>query len=156
NYTLKAAHSRFLQARAQVQVNRSSLYPGVRMGASIARSDQSENRPLRTRSSPPTGFSDFFTSADVSYEADIWGRVRQTIDASQAQAQASEADLQAVRLALQAELAGDYFELSGLDTERKVLESTVLTFEQTLKLAQDRFSGGLASQLDVARAQTQL
>jgi NodT family efflux transporter outer membrane factor (OMF) lipoprotein len=93
---------------------------------------------------------------DASYEADVWGRVRRTVEAARASAQATAADVESVSLSLHAELASDYFQLRALDAEEQLLNSTVTAFEKALELTQNRFSGGVASQVDVAQAQTQL
>ena len=93
---------------------------------------------------------------DVSYEADVFGRVRHTVEAARANAQASAADLESVRLSLHAELAFDYFEMRTLDAEEQLLLSNVTSFEKALDLTQSRYKGGVASAVDVAQAQTQL
>ena len=92
----------------------------------------------------------------VSWEADAWGSIRRSIRASAESAQVSEAQLENARLSYQAELAEDYFELRGTDGEKQLLETTVKSYEDYLKLTQDRFNNGVASGSDVAQAQTQL
>ena len=86
----------------------------------------------------------------------MWGRIRGAVTASQANAQASAADLEAVRLSLHAELAADYFTLRGIDRDRELLDAAVESFEKALELTQNRFQGGIASQADVAQAETAL
>jgi NodT family efflux transporter outer membrane factor (OMF) lipoprotein len=93
---------------------------------------------------------------DFSYQVDLWGSIRRSVRASAENAQASAAQLENVRLTLQAELAQDYFELRGLDGNRDLLERTVASFQQYLQLTRDRFDGGVASGADVAQAETQL
>lgn len=155
NQSLKAAQARFLQARAAVRVTRSNLYPTASGSLSISRLGQSSNRPL-FRSTTEQTYSDFVLPVDVSYEPDIWGRVRRSVEASRSEAQATAADLANVNLSLQAELALDYFSLRGLDAQKQLLDSTVVSYQKALDLTQTRYNGGLASAVDVAQAQTQL
>ncbi|MGC2724997.1 MAG: efflux transporter outer membrane subunit, partial [Candidatus Acidiferrales bacterium] len=96
----------------------------------------------------------FVLPIDVSYEADLWGRVRRTVEASRSEAQATAADLANVSLSLHAELASDYFQLRGLDAQKQLLDSTVQSYEKALELTESRYHGGLASAVDVAQAQT--
>lgn len=153
NQTLKAAQAQFAQARALIRQYRSEYYPTVTAGVSASRDRLSKNRPLQGST---TSYTDLVLPADVSYEADVWGRVRHTMETAQAQAQASAADLQSVSLSLHAELAMDYFAARALDAEEDLLNSTVKAYTRALELTEDRYHGGLASQVDVAQAQTQL
>jgi NodT family efflux transporter outer membrane factor (OMF) lipoprotein len=153
--TLKAAQAQFEQARAIVRINRSNLYPSVTAGVNVTRSHQSSNRP-NGRLSPANNYTDLQLPVDAAYEADVWGRVRRALEAARANAQASAADLESVSLSLHAELAIDYFEVRALDAEEQLLNSTVSAYEKALQLTQNRYTGGIASQVDVAQAQTQL
>jgi NodT family efflux transporter outer membrane factor (OMF) lipoprotein len=155
NQTLKAAQAQFQQARAAVRIGRSNLYPTATGSLAISRVGQSSNKPLFSSTGPQT-YNDFLLPVDVSYEPDIWGRVRRTVEASRSEAQATAADLANVNLSLQAELALDYFSLRGLDAQKKLLASTVVSYEKALDLTQTRYNGGLASAVDVAQAKTQL
>jgi NodT family efflux transporter outer membrane factor (OMF) lipoprotein len=156
NQNLKAAQAQFLQARAAVRISRSFLFPTVAANPAIARERFSQNRPLGVVESTQT-FNDFqVPGIDASYELDVWGRVRRTVEQSRSQAQASAADLASVSLSLHAELAMDYFQLRGLDAQIQLLTSTVEAFQKALELTQSRFNGGLASGVDVAQARTQL
>ena len=155
NETLKVAEANFRAARAQLHFSRSSNYPNVTAGASISTNRESQHRALGGASAPPY-YGDFLLPVDVTYEVDLWGRIRHTVEASRAQAQASASDLETAGLSLHAELASDYFQLRALDAEKQLLDSTVTEYEQALQLAQNRFNGGLASEADVALAQTQL
>ncbi len=93
---------------------------------------------------------------DVSYEVDAWGRVRHSIEASRTNAQATEADLETLRLSFHAELAFDYFEMRSADAEQKLLDDTVVAYRKALELTENRFAGGVAAGAEVAQAQTQL
>ncbi len=155
NQNLKAAEAQFRQARALVRFNRAAYYPTVTAGASAAREHLSQHRPL-VSSSTQTNATDLVIPFDVSYEADVFGRVRQTVEAARSNAQASAADLESLSLSLHAELALDYFQMRTLDAEEQLLNSNVTSFEKVLDLTQNRYKGGVASAVDVAQAQTQL
>jgi len=153
NQTLKASEAQFAEARALVRQYRADYYPTVTAGVSASRNRLSKNRPLLGST---TDYTDLVIPADVSYEADVWGRVRYTVEAARAQAQASSADLQAVSLSLHAELAIDYFQARALDAEENLLTSTVTAYQRAFDLTENRYRGGLVSQVDVTQAQTQL
>jgi len=155
NQTLKAALAQFDQARALVRYNRADLYPTVSAGASATRERLSKNRPLGTSTGTAT-VNDLILPVDVSYEPDVWGRVRRNVEGFRASAQASFADLESVRLSVHAELATDYFQARELDAESQLLDSTVASYQKALELTENRYQGGVASQVDVAQAQTLL
>src|SRR5271155_2239594 len=152
NQSLKSAQAQFLQARAPVRISRSFQFPTVTADPSVARDHLSKNRPLTITQS---SFADYQVPAlDASYELDVWGRVRRTVEQSRSRAQASAADLASVALSLHAELATDYFQLRGLDAQKQLLDSNVDAFEKALDLTESRYHGGLASAVDVAQAKT--
>jgi len=153
NQTLKAAAARFAQARALVRGTRAGLFPTVDFVPSASRGEASGNRPASTFHQAA---NDFVLPVDVSYEVDVWGRIHSAVNASRAEAQASAADLETARLSLHAELASDYFTLRGIDRDRQLLEAAVESFQKALELTQNRFQGGIASQADVAQAETVL
>jgi NodT family efflux transporter outer membrane factor (OMF) lipoprotein len=155
NQTLRASTARYMQAREQVQVARADYYPTVNVGVSGSRIRQSNNRPLYSRTSP-SNYNDLVLQGQVGWEPDLWGRVRRTVEAAGAFAQASAADLANVELSIRAELAEDYFELRGLDLQKQLLDNTVADYQHALDLTQSRFQSGLATDADVALAQTQL
>ncbi len=153
NQTLKQAQARFEDARASVRFARSALYPQVTVAPSVAWVKPPGNRAV---SSFHDNYADLLLPASVTYEADVWGRIRNSVQASRTAAQATAADLEFVNLSLHAELAADYFLLRGFDRERELLDSAVAAYERALELTRNRFIGGLASQADVALAETQL
>ncbi len=153
NQTLKVSEANFREARAQIQLNRSGLYPTVDAGPEITHNRISSNNPTGL---PGRQYGEFTLPISVSYDADLWGRVRRTINAATAQMQASAADLANVRLELETDLAVDYFEARSLDAQKRILDDTVVAYEKALELTQNRFTGGIASKAEVAQAQTQL
>jgi NodT family efflux transporter outer membrane factor (OMF) lipoprotein len=155
NQTLKASYEQYMQARAAIQFYRSQYYPTVQVGPSATRERQSQNRPLYVPGSKST-YNDLFLQGEVSWEPDLWGNIRRQVEAQRATTQATAADLANVDLSLRSELATDYFELRGLDTQQRLLDNTVQQYEQYLDLTKTRFTGGVATDSDVALAQTQL
>ena len=153
NETLRAQQARFLQARAAVNIARAGKYPLVTTTPAITTGEQSGTR---SGAVSHTRVTDAILPVDFSYEADVWGRVSHGIAAARAEARASAADLESVRLSLHAELALDYFELRGIDAERAILDGSVTALERALELTRNRFAGGIASQADVALSETQL
>jgi NodT family efflux transporter outer membrane factor (OMF) lipoprotein len=156
NQNLKAAQERFEQARAAVKISRSNYYPEITGGASVTQNHISSNSPLFKTNVSKTNYSDYTIPIDASWEPDLWGRVRRTVEASRSEAQATAADVANVSLSLHAELAMDYFQLRGLDAQEDLLQSTVVAYEKALELTQNRYKAGLASAVDVAQAETQL
>ena len=153
NQDLKVAQARFQEARAMIRFNRAQQFPTISTAPGIASIRDSANRPYFTTSSS-TG--DFVLPFDLSYELDVWGRVRRTVAASREEAQATAADLETVSLSLHAELAFDYFELRSADAQKQLLDDTVKAFQGALQLTTNRFEGGAAPKSDVAQARTQL
>jgi NodT family efflux transporter outer membrane factor (OMF) lipoprotein len=153
NQDLKVAQARFQQARALVRFNRAAEFPTISTAPGIASIRDSAHQPYLPTTNT-TG--DFVLPFDLSYEVDVWGRVRRTVAASREEAQATAADLETVSLSLHAELAYDYFELRSADAEKQLLDDTVKAYEQSLQLTTNRFEGGAAPKSDVAQAQTQL
>jgi NodT family efflux transporter outer membrane factor (OMF) lipoprotein len=156
NQNLKVAEAQYQQARAALRFNRADYYPTVTAGPSATRTRTSANRPPPTSVFNGVTSNDFVLPFDFSYELDVWGRVRRTVESSRDQAQASAADLATVNLSMHADLAIDYFQARSLDAEEQLLNSTVKQYEQALDLTQSRFQGGVASQVEVEQAKTQL
>ncbi len=150
NQSIALAESQYRQAQALVQLARANYFPTVAAGASY------------TRSLPPGGGGTYSAvdqhqvSLNAAWEVDLWGRVRRQVESSAATAEASFADLQAMRLSMQAELALNYFQLRILDAQKKNLEEAVGAYGKALELTQNRYNAGVAAKADVAAAQTQL
>jgi len=155
NQTLAVAEAQLRGARAAIGVARAALFPTVTGTASVIGARQSLNRPGASNPSSATR-ADYLLSADTSYEIDVWGRIRHNIEASTSSAQASAADLETARLSIHAELAVDYFALRGLDAQRQLLDFTITAFERALELTTNRYNAGVASQVEVLQARTQL
>ena len=155
NQNLKAAEAQYTQARALVRYYRADYFPTLSGGASASRNKISENRPPSLTTNGAT-YNDFQIPFELSYEVDVWGRVRRNVESYRDQAQASAADLAAVNLSMHAQLALDYFQARTLDAEEQLLNSTVTQYQQALELIESRFAGGLASDLEVQQAKTQL
>ncbi len=155
NQTLKVSYEQYMGARELVQQARSQLFPTLGVQSSGARTQLSENRPTFTTQSP-SQYSDIALTGDISYEVDLWGQVRRSVESARGNAQASAGDLENVSLSLHSELAVDYFSLRGLDLQKQLLDATVVDFEKALQLTQTRYRGGVASDVDVSQARTQL
>jgi NodT family efflux transporter outer membrane factor (OMF) lipoprotein len=155
NQNLKVAYQEYMSARDLVRQARSQLFPTVAVQPTGSRDQLSKNRPNFVPSTA-SQYSDIVLPAEISYEVDLWGQVRRTIEASRENAQASAGDLENLSLSLHSELAFDYFSLRGLDLQKQLLDATVIDFEKALQLTQARYHGGVASDVDVAQAETQL
>ena len=155
NQNLKIAAAQYLEAREQVRIAQAGYFPTLTAGPSATHTRESFNQPNTVRGVTKFQFNTFSLQAQATWEPDLWGRVRRTVEQARANAQASAADLASVTLSLQGELALDYFELRGLDTQRQLLESTLASDIDYLRLTQVRFKGGIATDVDVAQAETQ-
>jgi len=171
NQNVKVAEARFRQARALIGFFRAGLFPLVTAGASALSVRRSTLSPFSSSGAstgtPSSGGSsggsssgastgEFLLTGDVSYEIDLWGRIRRSVTSARDEAQATAADLETARLSIQAELAFDYFELRSADAQQQLLNDTVKAFDEALQLTIRRFEGGAAPKSDVAQAQTQL
>jgi NodT family efflux transporter outer membrane factor (OMF) lipoprotein len=155
NQSLKAALARLEQARAQTRIARSNWFPTLTAGASATRGEVSTYSPGYVPGRTRTGNS-FVLSGDLSYEIDVFGRVRNTVAGARANEQASAGDVASLDLSVHAELATDYFVLRGLDIEQRFLDETVADYARALQLTQNLFKGGAAAVSDVQQAQAQL
>jgi NodT family efflux transporter outer membrane factor (OMF) lipoprotein len=155
NQNVVAAEAQYRAAKAAVRIARSALFPTLTTSPSMAYS-QGSARAGNARFAPPGPVTSYDFPFTASYEADVWGAVRRQVSSSAALAQASEAQWENVRLLYQTQLASDYFQMHGLDGDCELLEKTVQSYQEYLKLTRARYDNGIASDSDVAQAETQL
>jgi NodT family efflux transporter outer membrane factor (OMF) lipoprotein len=162
NPTLAGALGRYDEARAYLAEARSGLFPHIGVSTDITDNRQSDNRPLRGANQPDLYPADT-VGGDIGYELDLWGRVRNSVAAGKAEAQASGDDLAELRLSLQAKLATSYFALRGYDRQIDLLQTTVDAFSRADAMTRRRFQGGIANGIatgqsgaELAEAQAQL
>jgi NodT family efflux transporter outer membrane factor (OMF) lipoprotein len=160
NADIAAALAHYRQAQAFDLQSRSALFPTVSTNANGQRDRESDTRPLRGPltgpGASPADYNSFTVGAEVDYEIDLWGRVRNTVEASKAETVASAADLASAQLSLQAQLADNYIQLRGIDRQIALFQQSIDAFQKALELTQTLHGGGIVSGLDVARAQSQL
>ncbi|WP_313632167.1 efflux transporter outer membrane subunit [Massilia timonae] len=153
NPGVQAAAQRLLQAQAQLGVVRAGQLPSVSLGAGVSNSrtsaETSQGLALGGRSIEGNNYS---VGASLSYELDLWGRVRRVVEASDAQALAAQDDRDGVILLLSSQVASSYWQLRGLDAERAILEDALATRRESQQLVEARFNAGLSNELDVSRA----
>ncbi len=155
NQNVAVAEAAFRQARALVWAARAAYFPTATIGLGYTRSSASTtlNPKMTTKR---TTLNDFMLLGDVSWEPDIWGKVRRSVEASKASAQASAADLESTRLLIRSELAQNYLQLRTLDAQKQLLDETVNAFQKSLQLTKNRYEAGVASKEDVLLQDTQL
>jgi NodT family efflux transporter outer membrane factor (OMF) lipoprotein len=152
NQNLKAAVAQYQEARAALRYARADYYPTISTAPSATRQKYSGNRPGSVANGRT--FNDFVLPVNLSYQVNAWGRVSKNVESYREQAQASAADLGVVNLTMHADLAIDYFAARTLDAEEKLLQNTVAQYEQALQLNEERYNGGLASEVEVEQART--
>ncbi len=153
NQNIVQAEAQYRQALALVKAARANYFPTVTAGSSYTRSRTSGKAAPVTSSGI---FSNYSLPVDAAWDLDVWGRVSRTVEASRASAQASEADLESARLSARTSLAQNYFQLRALDTQKKILDDTVISYRESLKLTKNLYAGGVVSRADVLQAETQL
>ena len=154
---LSAALARYQQARASTEQARASQYPTLGATGNLQRDQQSQARPLRVLGPlSPDQYGSYTLGLNLDYEFDLWGRVHNQVAAGNYGLQAAQADLESARLSLQAQLADTYITLRGLNQDGALLTEVVNNYRKALDLTTSRRNGGIASGLDVARAQAQM
>ena len=154
NPDLAAAVARYDQARGLLGESRAARLPSISVGADGGRSRVSADRPLSPGNSAT--YNNLSVGASLAYEIDLFGRVRNSVRADTANAEASAQDVAGVRLGLQASLADTYFQMRGLDARTVLLRQTVAAFQRASDLTDTRHTGGIGSGIDVSRSAAQL
>ena len=155
NPTLASALANYAAAKALSDQARAGLFPTVTANASLSRARESEHAPL-IGPTTPRYYNDDILGGSVSYELDLWGRIRNEVVAGNANAAASAADLENARLSLIAQLVDDYVQLRSLDREGAILDDTVTAYARARAITDQRHGAGISPGLDVAQAETQL
>jgi len=161
NQSLAEAQARFRQAQALVNTARAGFYPGVGANIVSTRSGAGQRTtqnllPGATTTSQAGSRTSNTLNLSADWEIDLWGRIQRTVESQEAQAQASVADLEAARLSAQAEVAQNYFSLRSIDTQKQLLERTLLDYERSVTLTQNQYNAGIIAKSDLILAQTQL
>ncbi len=159
NQTLKASEAAWRQAVALVSQTRAGFLPTIGVTAAATRSGghgaaSAAAAGVATTTAHPV--NQFELSGNASWDIDVWGKIRRTLESNVASAQASEADLAAARLSAQATLASDYIQLRVADEQKQLLDETVEAFKRSLQITQNQYTVGVVAKADVITAQTQL
>ena len=157
NQTVAQSEAQYRQAQALVRSARGAFYPSVDLSLGKTRSSQGTGSSSSSLSSSSSGIRDTYNAElGVSWEADIWGKLRRGLEADEASAQASFADLAAMRLSQQSELVQNYLQLRVIDQQKRLLEATVAAYQRSLQMTQNQYRAGVSGRDAVAQAQTQL
>ncbi|VVP68863.1 efflux transporter outer membrane subunit [Pseudomonas fluorescens] len=157
NQTVAQSEAQYRQAQALVRSARGAFFPTVDLNVSKNRSSQGTGSSSSSLSSSSSGIRDTYSAqAGVSWEADVWGKLRRGLEADTANAQASFADLAAMRLSQQSELVQNYLQLRVIDGQKRLLQDTVEAYQRSLKMTENQYRAGVSGKDAVAQAQTQL
>jgi NodT family efflux transporter outer membrane factor (OMF) lipoprotein len=152
NQNVLQAEAQFREAKAATRIARANLFPVVTAGPSVTGSQLSS----RIGNPPGSPVGTYTIPVDASYTADVWGSLHRSVTAASDTAQAVAAQLESARLLYSADLAADYFQLHGIDADTALLQQTLESYQEYLTLTRNRYAGGIASDSDVAQAETQL
>lgn len=157
NQTVAQYEAQYRQAQALVRSSRAAFLPTVDLSTGKTRSSQGTGSSSSSLSNNSSGIRNTYNAQlGVSWEADIWGKLRRGLEADTASAQASLADLAAMQLSLQSELVQNYLQLRVIDEQKRLLEATVEAYERSLTMTQNQYRAGISGREAVAQAQTQL
>ena len=153
NQSVAQAEASYRAATTLVDAARANYFPVVSADASLIRSSRGGGSSASRATNSNATRS---VSLAASWEVDLWGRVRRQVEAQRATADASASDLAGVKLATQAALAANYFQLRQIDTQKQLLDDTLTAYQRTLDVTRNRYAGGVSARVDVAQAETQL
>lgn len=157
NQTVAQYEAQYRQAQALVHSSRASLFPSLNLTTSKNRSAQGTGSSSSSLSNNSSGIRDTYNAQlGVSWEIDLWGKLRETMNANESSAEASLADMAAIRLSQQSELVQNYLQLRVIDAQKRLLEATVAAYERSLKMNENQYRAGVAGPDAVAQARTQL
>jgi multidrug efflux system outer membrane protein len=157
NQQLAAAFANLQQARALVNVARADFFPQISSPWLFTRQQPSQNQVPNSSALAARGaYNSFSASLTAGWELDLFGRIRRLVESARARLEASADDLESTKLAIQAELAIDYFALRALEAQDRLLQATAVVYRRSVELTQDRHNSGIATELDVSQAETQL
>ena len=157
NQTIAQSEAQFRQAQALVRSARGAFLPSADLSVGKTRSSQGTGSSNSSLTSSSSGIRDTLNAqVGVSWEADVWGKLRRGLEANEASAEASLADLAAMRLSQQSELVQNYLQLRVIDEQKRLLEATVEAYQRSLKMSENQYRAGISGKDAVAQAQTQL
>ena len=157
NQSVAQSEAQFRQAQALVRNARAAFLPSADLSVGKTRSSQGTGSSSSSLTSSSSGIRDTLNAQiGVSWEADIWGKLRRGLEANEASAEASFADLAAMRLSQQSELVQNYLQLRVIDEQKRLLEATVEAYQRSLKMSENQYRAGISGKDAVAQAQTQL
>jgi NodT family efflux transporter outer membrane factor (OMF) lipoprotein len=156
NQNLLVVEARLRQARAAIRYNRSAQFPTIGVAPGLGEERYSANTPYFNKTLVNNGTGVFTFPLEFSYEADLWGKIRRSVNSAKEEAQATAGDLETARLSLHAELARDYFEVRSSDLQKSLLDQTVNAYERAERLTEARYRGGASPRAELEQAKTQL
>ena len=157
NQNVRAAEAQYRQAAALLDATQAQYYPTLSSGVSASRGQGTSSTSSASTVTPGAPIRNTArASLNVSWEADVWGRIHRTVEANEASAQASNDDLRAALLSAQATLVQTYLQLRVIDAERRMLNDTVVAYDRSLQITRNQYVAGVAGRVDVAQAESQL
>jgi len=154
NQNIRVAEARLRQARGVADQARAGLFPTVNANASAicTKSPNLANQPNFASGA----VDNYALGLTANWDLDLWGKVRRSVEAGEANIQVSAAQLEAARLSARATLAQNYFALRVADTTKRLLEDTVAAYQRSFELTQNRYKAGVAARVDVVQAEVQV